>query len=87
MFNDGLDAVSTENPALPNLSAPLSGELTEHFHELLGALRDAWETEEFWNGLASLDLIVEVIVNALRTAGPRSYAEPRAARLIRLGPV
>ncbi|HCF7667827.1 TPA: hypothetical protein NIK52_005356, partial [Pseudomonas aeruginosa] len=46
-----------------------AGELTPHFHELLGALRDAWETRESWDGLASLDSIVDVIVNALQTAG------------------
>lgn len=46
-----------------------AGELTPHFHELLGALRDAWETRESWDGLASLDPIVDVIVNALQTAG------------------
>ncbi|WP_194787552.1 hypothetical protein [Pseudomonas sp. UFMG81] len=44
-------------------------DLIQHFDALLGALRDAWETRTSWNGLTSLDPIVEVIVDALRTAG------------------
>jgi hypothetical protein len=33
------------------------------------ALRDAWESRVSWDGLASLDATVEVIVHALRTVG------------------
>ncbi len=44
-------------------------ELTQHFDALLGALRNAWETRTSWSGLTSLDPIVEVIVDALRTVG------------------
>lgn len=46
-----------------------AGEMTPHFHELLSALRGIWETRESWDGLASLDPIVDVIVSSLQTAG------------------
>ncbi|MDH0733227.1 hypothetical protein N5F23_21170 [Pseudomonas sichuanensis] len=61
---DGLE----EDVAIEKRS-PFTGELTDHFNELLIGLRDVWETRESWDGLASLDPIVDIIVNALRTAG------------------
>ncbi|OEC36018.1 hypothetical protein A7D25_06760 [Pseudomonas sp. 21C1] len=47
----------------------VASDLTQHFDALLSALQDAWGKRTSWNGLASLDPIVEVIVDALRTVG------------------
>lgn len=47
----------------------MASDLTQHFDALLGTLRDAWESKVSWNGLASIDPIVEVIVDTLRTVG------------------
>ncbi|SDY04722.1 hypothetical protein [Pseudomonas sp. NFACC08-1] len=47
----------------------VASDLTQHFDALLSELRNAWETRTSWSGLASLDPIVEVIVDALRTVG------------------
>lgn len=47
----------------------MASDLTQHFDALLGTLRDAWESKVTWNGLASIDPIVEVIVDTLRTVG------------------
>ncbi|WP_205860665.1 hypothetical protein [Pseudomonas viridiflava] len=40
-----------------------------HLPALLGALREAWDCRNSWDGLASLDPVVQVIIDALRTAG------------------
>lgn len=45
----------------------VASDLTQHFDALLSALRDAWEKRTSWSSLASLDQIVEVTVDALRT--------------------
>lgn len=47
----------------------VTSDLTQHFDALSTALRNAWETRTSWSGLSSLDPIVEVIVDALRTVG------------------
>ncbi|WOE78877.1 hypothetical protein RZO07_26910 [Pseudomonas protegens] len=44
-------------------------QIAAHLPALLGALREAWDCRESWDGLASLDPVVQVIIDALRTAG------------------
>ncbi|WP_406227086.1 hypothetical protein ACI7YU_18665 [Pseudomonas siliginis] len=50
---------------------PMTSEsgLEKHFDSLQGELRAAWETRKAWDGLAGVDGIVDVVLDALETVG------------------